>query len=83
MSAIDAGYGDDIHQVVDGIPEPNDDSITLSSFENSQMTYSKSFNRSKKSRKRDQENVSESLKLCAIFIFEYFLLLAVVLSDYN
>lgn len=80
LSATDAGYGEDIHQVVDNIPEPNDDSITLSSFENSQMTYSKSFNRSKKSRKRDRENVSNSLELCAIFVFELLSNLTVVLS---
>lgn len=59
MSGIDIAYGEDIHQVVDGIPEPNDDSITLSSFENSQMTYSKSFTKSKMSRKGRQNNVSK------------------------
>lgn len=55
----DTRYRDDIHDAIDDIPLPNDDSITISSFENSQMTYSKSFNQSKKSRKRDRmHNVS-------------------------
>lgn len=55
----DLRYRDDIHDAIDDIPLPNDDSITISSFENSQMTYSKSFNQSKKTRKRDRmQNVS-------------------------
>jgi len=57
MSAIDEDYGDDIHQVLDDIPEPNDDSMTISSFENSQMTYSKSFTQSKIRKQKNKHNV--------------------------
>jgi hypothetical protein len=61
----DGGYGDSIHDAIDDIPLPNDDSITISSFENSQMTYSKSFNKPKKSRKRHKmQNVSLRKFMC-------------------
>ena len=63
MRGTGVDYGDDIHRVIEGIPEPNDDSITVSSFENSQMTYSKSFNHSKKRNPRDEQNVRN----CEIF----------------
>jgi hypothetical protein len=57
MRGTGVEYGDDIHQVIEGIPEPNDDSITVSSFENSHMTYSKSINHSKKRNNRNDRNV--------------------------
>ena len=57
MSGTDNGYGDDIHRLVEGIEVPNDDSITISSFENSQMTYSKSLNQTKRTSKRNNDEV--------------------------
>ena len=67
MSGTDGGYGDDIHDLIDQVPVPNDDSITLSSYENSQITIARSMNQSKKTRDRGNRNVGLFLEIPQLF----------------
>lgn len=65
MSGRERHYEEGVHDEIAGIAEPTDDSVTLSDFNNSGMTYSKSFERSRRSTRREEEDKVSSEKKCA------------------
>lgn len=69
MSGTENGYGDDIHDLIDNVPVPNDESITLSSYENSQITLTKSMNLSKRASNRQNQRVSLEVKFRKFLYF--------------